>query len=167
MSEKRPAVFFDRDGVLNIDKGYVYRPEDFVWMPGAKAAIAWLNRNGYYVFVITNQSGVARGYYTEEDVKKLHDHMNDELAREGAHIDEFFYCPHHEEAAIEAYRKKCDCRKPQPGLIRQAMAKWTVDKESSFVVGDKPSDIEAATAAGVPGFLFDGTDLYSFLQEKK
>lgn len=162
----KPAVFFDRDGVLNVDHGYIYRCEDFEWMPGAKESIRFLNANGYFVFVITNQSGVARGYYTENDVKKLHHFMNDELAKEGAHIDAFYYCPHHPDAKIEEYRQQCRCRKPEPGMILKALDEWPVrSKGESLFLGDKLSDLQAATAAGVKGVLFSGGDVYSFLRE--
>lgn len=159
----RPAVFFDRDGVINIDHGYTYRQEDFDWMPGAKESIRFLNEAGYQVFVITNQSGVGRGYYTEDDVLVLHRFMQEELAACDAHIDAFYHCPHHPEAKVEAYRKECDCRKPQPGMILKALSEWPVDEKNSFLIGDKSSDLEAASAAGLEGFLFKGGNLYDFL----
>lgn len=155
-SVPQPAVFFDRDGVLNVDKEYVYRKEDYVWMPGAIEAVKHFNDNGYHVFVVTNQSGVARGYYTEEAVRELHRWMNGELARHGAHIDAFYYCPHHPDHGDDAYRQLCACRKPEPGLILQALAEWNVDKEKSLLIGDKESDVAAAEAAGVQGHLFTG-----------
>lgn len=159
----RSAVFFDRDGVLNEDIGYLYRQEDFHWIPGAKEAILHYNRQGYLVFVVTNQSGVARGYYQEADVHLLHQWMLEELADIGAHIDGFFHCPHHPEGKIVDYAIQCNCRKPEPGLIRQAMAKWHIDPGRSFLIGDKPSDIAAAEAAGITGYLFTGGNLYNFV----
>lgn len=159
----RPAVFFDRDGVLNEDIGYLYRPEDFRWIPGAKEAILHYNRQGYLVFVVTNQSGVARGYYQETDVHRLHQWMQNELTDIGAHIDDFFHCPHHPEGKIVDYAIKCDCRKPEAGLIRQAMAKWHTDPSRSFLIGDKPSDMAAAETAGITGYLFTGGNLYDFV----
>ncbi len=158
LSEK-PAVFFDRDGVLNVDNGYTFRKEDFVWVVGAREAIKLLNDLNYYVFVITNQSGVARGYYTENDVIKLHDWMNEELKKSGATIDGFYYCPHLPEAAIEKYRICCQCRKPAPGMIVQAMNEWPVDKEKSFLIGDSVRDVEAAEKAGIEGYLFQEDNL--------
>jgi D-glycero-D-manno-heptose 1,7-bisphosphate phosphatase len=165
MTNLKPAVFFDRDGVLNIDHGYVYRPADFEWMPGAVDAVKYCNDRGCLVIVITNQSGIARGYYTEQDVRRLHRHMNNELQQFGAHIDDFYYCPHHKEGKIEQYRQACACRKPRPGMILQALAEWPVDQGSSLVIGDKPSDIEAAKAAAIAGFLFPGGNLYDFVQK--
>lgn len=162
-SELRPAAFLDRDGVLNVDRGYVFRRDDFIWNEGAAVAVKWLNEHGYYVFVVTNQSGVARGYYREEDVTALHAWMNEELARAGAHIDAFYYCPHHPEGEVQEYRAVCACRKPAPGLIVQAMREWPVDKGRSFLVGDKPSDIGAAQAAGIKGYLFAGGNLMEFI----
>ncbi len=158
LSEK-PAVFFDRDGVLNVDNGYNFRKEDFVWVVGAREAIKLLNDLDYYVFVITNQSGVARGYYTEDDVIKLHDWMNEELKKSGATIDGFYYCPHLPEAAVEKYRICCQCRKPAPGMIMQAMNDWPVDKGKSFLIGDSVRDVEAAEKAGIEGYLFQEDNL--------
>ncbi|MBM7866702.1 D-glycero-beta-D-manno-heptose 1,7-bisphosphate 7-phosphatase [Heliobacterium gestii] len=160
---KRKAVFFDRDGVINQDIGYLYKIEDFVWNEGAQAAIKRLHQAGYLVIVVTNQSGVARGYYEEAQVVQLHQWMNEELGKVGAHIDDFFYCPHHPEAKVEAYRKRCDCRKPAPGMLVRAQAKWNIDFNDSFLVGDKPRDIEAANRANVAGYLFEGGSLCSFI----
>lgn len=162
----RPAVFFDRDGVLNVDKGYLYRTADFEWTPGAQEAIRQLKALGYLVFVVTNQSGVARGYYTEADVTALHAWMNVELAKVGAHIDRFYYCPHLAAATVENYRLDCHCRKPMPGMIVQAFGEWEVDRERSFLVGDKTSDVEAAEAAGIRGMLFTGGNLNDFITMK-
>jgi D-glycero-D-manno-heptose 1,7-bisphosphate phosphatase len=160
---RRPAVFLDRDGVLNIDKGYVYRKEDFIWIDGAKEAVKLLNDLNFYVFVVTNQSGVARGYYTEDDIQKLHQWMNDELSKIGASVNSFYYCPHLPEAVIEKYRVSCDCRKPAPGLILQAMNDWPIDKEKSLMIGDNNKDVEAAKNAGIKGHLFAGNNLYEYL----
>lgn len=160
----QPAVFFDRDGVLNLDKGYVYRQEDFEWMPGGIESIKYFNNNGFRVFVVTNQSGIARGYYREEDVIALHSWMSSELANHQAHIDRFYYCPHHPEGQ-GPFRILCNCRKPMPGLILQATKEWNLNLEQSLLVGDKESDIEAARAAGIRGYRFPGGNLYDFLQE--
>ena len=164
LSTARPAVFFDRDGVLNKDVNYLYKIEDFCWIAGAKEAIKYYNTKEYYVFVVTNQSGVARGYYNEDDVKKLHDWMQTELAMMGAHIDDFFHCPHHVEGVVDKYKRDCECRKPAPGLIFQAFKKWSVDKNKSFLIGDKLSDLEAANAAGIKGYLFDSSNLFEFIK---
>ncbi|MCS3894573.1 D-glycero-D-manno-heptose 1,7-bisphosphate phosphatase [Bradyrhizobium japonicum USDA 38] len=161
---RRPAVFFDRDGVLNVDKNYLYRIDDFEWMPGAREAIRLCNDLRYYAFVVTNQSGVARGHYGVDDIHRLHDWMSGELAAIGAHIDDFQYCPYHEEGTVEAYRRTSDRRKPAPGMILDCMKAWPVRTEGSLLVGDNARDIGAAVAAGIPGHLFQGGDLASFLR---
>ena len=160
----RPAVFFDRDGVLNIDHGYTYRQQDFEWMPGAQDAIKYFNDHNYLVFVITNQSGIARGYYTEEDMHALHEFMNKELGAHDAHIDAFYHCPHYPDAQEERYRTTCTCRKPAPGMIEQAFNEWDIKKEQSFLIGDKKSDIQAAETIKMAGYLFQGGNLYEFVQ---
>jgi D-glycero-D-manno-heptose 1,7-bisphosphate phosphatase len=156
----KPAVFFDRDGVLNIEKHFVYKKEDFEWMPGAVEAIGLLNRRGYYVFVVTNQSGVARGFYRLEDVAALHGFMQEDLSAHGAKIDAFYVCPHHPSAG-----GPCLCRKPQPGLLLAAMAEYDVDKERSFLLGDKSTDLEAAAKAGIKGYLFCAGNLCEKVKE--
>lgn len=161
---KKPAAFLDRDGVLNVDKGYVHRIEDFVWIEGAPEAVKWLNDQGYLVFVVTNQAGIARGYYTEEEFLRFMDWINEELRQLGAHIDGVYYCPHHPEAGIRHYRFKCRCRKPFPGLLEQAMADWQINIEKSFLIGDKESDILAAQAAGIRGELFSEKNLLQFVR---
>ena len=156
---RRPAAFLDRDGVLNVDHGYVYRIEDFEWLPGAVEAIEWLNGRGYYVFVVSNQGGVALGRYTEEDVLRLFDHMRRELAARGARLDDYRYSPEHPNAQIERYRVVTDWRKPGPGMILDLMSHWPIDAPRSFLLGDKPSDLAAAEAAGIAGHLYTGGDV--------
>jgi D-glycero-D-manno-heptose 1,7-bisphosphate phosphatase len=146
---RRPAVFLDRDGTLNEDTGYVHRVEEFRWLPGAISAVRRLNNAGYYVFVVTNQSGVARGLFDEAAVRDLHGWMNEELRRSGAHIDDIRYCPHHPQAAIAAYRMACACRKPAPGMILDLMRSWPVIAEGSIAIGDKERDAAAGRAAGI------------------
>jgi D-glycero-D-manno-heptose 1,7-bisphosphate phosphatase len=160
----KPALFLDRDGVLNEDRGFVHRWEDFVWIPGAREVVAMFNRAGWLVIVVTNQSGVGRGYYPEDDVHMLHERMREDLAAAGAHIDAFYHAPQHPEAPVEAYRHPDPpLRKPNPGMILQALADWPIDRDASFLVGDKPSDLEAALRAGIRGVLFAGGDLKAFL----
>lgn len=151
----RPAAFLDRDGVLNLDTGYVHRPDQVRWVPGAATAVRILNQLGYAVLVVTNQSGVARGYYDEATVHALHAWMTRTLAEQGARIDAFYYCPHHPEGMVVPYARVCDCRKPRPGLITQAATAWAVHLGRSFLVGDQPTDLQAARAAGVAGHSFN------------
>ena len=164
MAEMRPALFLDRDGVINVDKGYVNRIEDFEWVEGAAEAIAAFNKRGWYVFVVTNQSGIARNYYTEADMHTLHEWMQAELAKAGAHIDRIYYCPYHEEGENLAYRKDSFDRKPKPGMLLHAMSDFPVKRELSFMIGDKEADMQAARAAGVAGFLFSGGNLAQFAE---
>ena len=161
---QRPAVLLDRDGVLNVDHGYVAEPERLEWIPGARRAVAALNRAGLLVIVITNQSGVARGLYDLAAVDALHAHMQADLAVEGGRIDAFYLCPFHSEARIEAFRHPDHPdRKPNPGMILRAIADFGIDPARAIMIGDKDSDLEAARRAGVAGALFEGGDLAEFL----
>jgi D-glycero-D-manno-heptose 1,7-bisphosphate phosphatase len=160
----RPAVFFDRDGVLNEDAGYVFEISKLKWIDGAPEAVKAVNDAGYLAFVITNQSGVARGLYDESDVNALHEWMAAELAKTGARIDAFEYCPYHPEAVLEQYRRASDRRKPGPGMIIDLLKRFSVDAHRSILVGDKPTDLEAARAAGITGHLFRGGNLARFVE---
>jgi D-glycero-D-manno-heptose 1,7-bisphosphate phosphatase len=151
MADKRPAAFLDRDGVLNVDRGYVSRREDFAWIAGAPEAVRLLNAAGYRVIVVTNQSGIARGLYSEADMQRLHDFMRAELARHGAHIDAIYYCPHHPQGTVARYTQACRCRKPGPGMLEAAARDWPIDRAGSFLIGDKEADMQAAAAFGIRG----------------
>ena len=152
---RRPAAFLDRDGVLNVDHGYVHRPEQLEWIDGAREAVRLLNLAGYYVLVVSNQSGIARGYYDEAAVKSFHAHMQNELAAHGAHIDAFYFCPHHPEGIIKSLAVSCRCRKPAPGMLEQAAREWPIDIGASFLIGDKDDDMAAAAAFNIRGIKFN------------
>lgn len=161
----RPAVFFDRDGTLNHDGGYTHRVEDLVWMPQAREAIAHINERGYFVFVVTNQAGIARGYYDDGAVTAFHGAMQASLASVGGHVDAFEWCPHHPEAAIAAYRRDCSRRKPGPGMLLDLMAAWPVDTERSFLIGNSSADMEAARAAGLRALRYEGGSLVDIVAQ--
>jgi D-glycero-D-manno-heptose 1,7-bisphosphate phosphatase len=153
--DKRPAAFLDRDGVLNVDHGYTHKLDELELLPGAAAAVRLLNEAGYYVFVVTNQSGVARGLYPEAAVKQFNAHLQDRLMAVGAHIDAFYYCPHHPEGTIKELAVRCRCRKPEPGLLEQAARDWPIDLSRSFLIGDKDIDLAAAAAFHIRGIKFE------------
>lgn len=153
---RKPCVFLDRDGVINIDEGYTHRADQLQWIPGAPEAIRRLNEAGCYVIVVSNQAGVARGYYSEADVEAFHAEMSRRLAEQGAHIDAFYFCPFHPDGVIGTYRDpNHPDRKPNPGMIRRALQDWPIDQDRSCLIGDRATDLEAAAAAGVRGILFE------------
>jgi len=161
---RRRALFLDRDGVINVDHGWVGTRERFEWVPGAIEAIRLATEAGWQVFVVTNQSGVARGLYDEAAVRALHAWMADEVRRHGGTIDDIRYCPFHEEAVVPAYRRASDWRKPAPGMILDLIARWELDPARCVLVGDQTRDMQAAAACGVAGHLFPGGDLASFVR---
>ncbi|WP_336968964.1 HAD-IIIA family hydrolase [Brevundimonas aurantiaca] len=163
--QRRPALFLDRDGVINHDDGYVGSQDRFRWMPGVQETIRYANDLGYLVFVVTNQSGVARGYYTTEDVEDLFEWMQAELRQVGAYIDDWRYCPYHPDGVVKELSIMHPWRKPQPGMLLDLMTQWDVDVAHSLMVGDQASDVAAAEAAGVRGLLFSGPNLYTFVHE--
>jgi D-glycero-D-manno-heptose 1,7-bisphosphate phosphatase len=150
---KKTAVFLDRDGTINVDKGYLHRVEDFEFISGAPQAIARLNAAGFVVLVVSNQAGIARGYFEPQAVEILHEYLQSELAHFGAHIDGFYFCPHHPTEGQGQYRRDCDCRKGKPGLLLQAAEEHDIDLAQSYMVGDKASDVEAGVAAGCTSLL--------------
>ncbi|WP_054741953.1 D-glycero-alpha-D-manno-heptose-1,7-bisphosphate 7-phosphatase [Cellulosilyticum ruminicola] len=149
------AVFLDRDGTINVEKNYLYKIEDFEFIQGVPEAIKLLNDAGYLVIVITNQAGIARGYYTEEDMHKLHRYINQELIKYGAHIDAYYFCPHHPVHGIGEYKKDCNCRKPKTGMLEAAIKDFDIDVSKSYMFGDKEWDVEAGERMGVLGFRVD------------
>lgn len=166
MADRKPAVFFDRDGVLNIDHGYVARREDFQWMDGAIDAVKLFNKAGWYVFIATNQSGIARGLYKEDEMHALHDFMKAELARNDAYIDDLRFCPYHPDGEVVEFRRASDWRKPGPGMILDLLKHWPVEKYRSVLIGDKDTDIQAAFAAGIEGLKFPGGNLADFVKRE-
>jgi D-glycero-D-manno-heptose 1,7-bisphosphate phosphatase len=162
---QRGAVIFDRDGVLNVDHGYVGDASRLEWTPGARRAVLRVNTAGLLAIVATNQSGVARGHFDEAAVEALHGVMRADLAAIGARIDAFYVCPFLADAQIARYRHgDHPDRKPNPGMILRALADWSIDPARALMVGDKASDMEAARRAGIAGALFPGGDLDAFLQ---
>jgi len=149
----KPAVFLDRDGTLIHDVGYLSRVEDMQWFPWAIDAVRLLNRAGFLVCVTTNQGGIGLGFYDEPLVHQVHELMSADLATAGARIDGYYFCPHHPRAVRDDLRAECECRKPKPGMIRQAQAAFQIDLSRSFVVGDKLADVGLASSVGVPGLL--------------
>lgn len=160
----RRALFLDRDGVCNVDHGWVGTRERFDWIPGAKAAIRTAHALGWHVFVVTNQAGVARGLYDEAAVQSLHAWMQDEMLQAGGTIDDFRYCPFHPEAIVPSYQRVSSWRKPAPGMILDLLRAWQLDPARCVLVGDRPTDLAAAAAAGVAGHLFRGGNLAEFLR---
>lgn len=162
----KPAAFLDRDGVINKEKEYLSKIDDFEWIEGAKESIKYLNDNDYYVFVATNQSGIARGYYTEKDVIFLHDYISNELKSINAHIDEFFFSPYHPNNTKE-YLHLSHLRKPDIGMLDLAASKWNIDKKKSFLIGDKNTDIECAKNFSIRGHLFKDGNLLDFIKSSE
>ena len=156
----RRAIFFDRDGVLNEEVGYLWQIERFKWIDGARDAIKLCNEHELLTVVVTNQGGIARGLYTKKEVDALHAFMQESLAEVGAHIDAFYYCPHHPEGTVAEFNIACDCRKPKPGLILRACRELDIEPAQSILFGDSERDIQAAQAAGLcAGIFFTGGNL--------
>jgi D,D-heptose 1,7-bisphosphate phosphatase len=162
-NKRRPAVFFDRDGVMNFDHGYVHRIEDFKWIAGAIDAVKLANDRGFYVFIVTNQAGVASSFYSEEQVRTLHDYMQRTLRAHGAHLDDIHYCTHHANKRIDFYARTSTRRTPEPGMIFDLLEHWPIDRENSILIGDKQNDMVSAERTGIRGYLFRGSNLAQFV----
>ena len=162
---KNKVVFLDRDGVINIDKGYVYQKKDFIFINGAIEALQYLQSLNYQLIVVTNQSGIARGFFEEKDFKSLSKYMLETLESSNILIKDIFFCPHLPNAVIKKYDKTCSCRKPKSGMIEDAIKKYNIDRENSILIGDSQRDIEAGKSAKIKTFLFKGDNLYDFVLE--
>ena len=154
---KQPAVFIDRDGTISEEVGYVNHPSRFRLFPYSPDAVRKLNESHWLAIVVTNQAGVARGYFSEDIILKVHEHLNDELNSQQVRLDAIYYCAHHPTVGDPPYRRDCDCRKPKAGLIHRAMQDFDIDLSRSWMVGDRYSDIELAKNAGLrSAFVLSG-----------
>lgn len=149
MSVKPKAAFIDRDGVINAERNYVHRIEDFALLPGVVEGLVLLRDAGYRLIVVTNQAGLARGYYDQAAVDSLHDYLRAMLAVSGVKIDAIYFCPHHPQGSVDGLAVECDCRKPAPGMLLQAVRDFDLDLTNSVLIGDKLSDVRAGKLAGV------------------
>ncbi|MBG0790272.1 MAG: D-glycero-beta-D-manno-heptose 1,7-bisphosphate 7-phosphatase [Desulfovibrionaceae bacterium] len=174
--KRRPALFLDRDGVLNVNYGYVHTRDKWTWCPGARKAVKFANDAGLLVILVTNQSGIGRGYYGEDAFHELMAWVREDLAGVGAHLDGVYHCPHHPTEAVGDFRRECACRKPGPGMLLQALDEWDIDVARSAVIGDSDKDIEAGRHAGISRLrLYDHEreslldvvrDVFSFLSDE-
>jgi D-glycero-D-manno-heptose 1,7-bisphosphate phosphatase len=167
--KKINIAFLDRDGVINsgnFNNGYIGSLKYFKWVRGAIKAIKFLNEKKYKVVVVTNQSGVARGFFKIKDVKKIHSYIQKKLKENDAKIDAFYFCPFHKDGIIKKYKKDSTLRKPRIGMFRLAQKRWKIDKKSSFMIGDQKTDIEFAKRAKIKGYLFNEKNLYKFIKKK-
>lgn len=153
MTTRRPAVFFDRDGTLNEEVDFISAPEQLRLIPGAGSAVRAVNEHGLLAFVISNQSGIARGLFTEADLIPIHAKFERDLGEKGARIDRIYYCPHHPTAGVPPYRTDCECRKPRPGMLHRAVHDLGADLSMSYVIGDRIVDVLAGKNAGAKGIL--------------
>ena len=149
------VVFLDRDGTINVEVDYLHKKEDFKFEENADKAIKIINDMGYKVIVVTNHSGIARGYYTENDLKTLHVYLDEELKKIGAKVDAYYYCPHHPNAKLDEYKIDCECRKPEIGMFMEAAKDFSIDFSNSIIVGDKISDLEAGVRLGMKTVLVE------------
>lgn len=166
----KKAIFLDRDGTINVEKEYLHKIKDFEFETGALEALKIFKELEYEIVVVTNQSGIARGYYTEEELIKLNKHMEEEVRKNDGEILKCYYCPHHPEKGLDKYKMQCDCRKPEPGMLEQGIKEFNIERESSYMVGDKISDIDAGKKSGLKAVLVKtgyGKKTFKELSENK
>ena len=161
------AIFLDRDGTINVEKHYLYRKEDFEFLPGVVEALRDFQRTGYLLIIITNQSGIGRGYYTEEDFQRLNDWMITTLREQGVTIADVYYCPHLPDAKIEKYRKDCTCRKPKLGMYQQAILDYNIQIRLSYAIGDKIRDCAICESTPCKGFLIGENENIEIIEDVK
>ncbi len=169
MKNNVKIAFLDRDGVLNsskINKGYIGHKKNFKWISGAKKAIKYLKLNNYKVVIVSNQSGIARGYFSIKDVYKLHLYLRKELIKFGTSVDKVFFCPYHKDGIVKKYKKNSILRKPKIGMFLKASKIWKIDKKKSFMIGDQLTDMQFAKKAKIKGYLFNQKNLFKFVNEK-
>ncbi len=168
MKKKTKIAFLDRDGVINsskINKGYIGDIKDFKWIRGAKKTIKYLKSNKYKIIIVTNQSGIARGYFSFRDVYRVHRYLKSELKKIGTYIDKIYFCPYHKDGILKKYKRSSILRKPGIGMFLKANKIWRIDKKNSFIIGDQITDMEFAKNAGIKGYLFNENDLYKFVKK--
>lgn len=167
MKKKNKIAFLDRDGVINSKKmnnGYIGKVKDFKWIKGSKKSIKYLKSKKYKVVIVTNQSGIARGYFSLKDLYKLNKYINFELKKINTKVDKIFFCPYHTDGVIKKYKKISNLRKPAIGMFLKAKKIWNIDKKMSFMIGDQLTDMIFAKRAGIKGHLFKGKNLYKFIK---
>ena len=165
MADLKPAVFLDRDGTINVDKGYLYRIEDFEYLDGALQGLELFQKKGYLLVIITNQSGIARGLYSEADFVNLNEWMLKDLNRKRIYISGVYYCPHHPLARVEKYRLQCNCRKPHTSLFWRAQKELGIDMKRSIAIGDKERDLCICTETMVRGYLLTERSLLDIAKD--
>lgn len=161
------AIFLDRDGTINVEKNYLHRIEDFEFLPGVVDALKQLQQAGYMLIIVTNQSGIARGYYTEDDFQKLNDWMVTQLKMQGVIISHVYFCPHLPDAEIMEYRKECNCRKPKLGMYQQAIADYDIQLIKSYAIGDKIRDCAICEQTVCKGFLVGENEKHEIIDKVK
>lgn len=169
MKKKTKVAFLDRDGVINsskINNGYIGKIKDFKWIKGSKKAIKYLRLKKYKVVIVTNQSGIARGFFSLKDFYNINRYIISELKKKNTKIDKIFFCPYHIDGSLKKYKKKSKLRKPDNGMFKLAAKKWNIDKDNSFVIGDQMTDMEFAAKSKIRGFLFNEKNLFYFIKNK-